>query len=553
MSVCPVCTYDRTCGDVCGEVREEGFRVLQSRWTTRAPPSVCDVGMRVQVKQLVLTAERKAEKLLRRHRRQLKKVALELLERETLSGEEISNILDPSGSYRRKIDKLRARMQQGEQPNWFQRVVVRVKRAFDWMFLPKSQTELAIETELAGKDEPEEKEPSERKRRNAERDDSSGPGSGGDDDNSNIDPPERKENEKTPEKNPKQPRDGTDGGGDDSNDNGGSGAPGGDGKPQGSLGNKRLSSSEMPKAGKEISDGTEGQTTDKADTKEEGLHHAEEGKTSGKGNKSRAENTSDVSSATAAEDGKQQTCVGQGGARENVDKSPPATSRDSACYPSGKEQENFTDERDILLGQQENSEADRHLDHENEDSRQGSYDRVIGDVFIPSRAESGEAGAGHPRYATLARHADDRGREFEKTLSSSSLGNDQEEGSYPLWGTAGQEGTRRGLLHETRQRVRPHARLGTDTSSAITTAERIESVGSSRRDGSKGSVAPKESQSQCHTVKNHQESVVSRQQVHDERRNQSNNNNNKGDARKRVQRQWQLTPWGMGLVTVTRE
>ncbi|CBZ52938.1 putative cell division protein [Neospora caninum Liverpool] len=96
-----------------------------------------------EVKQLVMTAERKAEKLLRKHRRQLREVALQLLEKETLSGEEISDILDPSGSYRSKVERLRTRMQQGEQPSLWQRLVVQLKRGFQWLFLPRDQTEFA--------------------------------------------------------------------------------------------------------------------------------------------------------------------------------------------------------------------------------------------------------------------------------------------------------------------------------------------------------------------------------------------------------------------------
>ncbi|KYK70344.1 membrane protein FtsH1 [Toxoplasma gondii TgCatPRC2] len=96
-----------------------------------------------EVKQLVITAERKAEKLLRRHRKQLREVALQLLEKETLSGEEISEILDPSGSYRTKVERLRTRMQQGEQPSFLQRLVVQLKRGFQWLFLPRDQTEFA--------------------------------------------------------------------------------------------------------------------------------------------------------------------------------------------------------------------------------------------------------------------------------------------------------------------------------------------------------------------------------------------------------------------------
>ncbi|PFH37945.1 hypothetical protein BESB_002860 [Besnoitia besnoiti] len=109
-----------------------------------------------EVKQLVTTAERKAEKLLRKHRKQLREVALQLLEKETLSGEEISDILDPSGSYRKKVEKLRIRMQQGEQPSFLQRLIVQLKRGFQWLILPRDQSEFAASVEADKRQEAQE-------------------------------------------------------------------------------------------------------------------------------------------------------------------------------------------------------------------------------------------------------------------------------------------------------------------------------------------------------------------------------------------------------------
>ncbi|PHJ21905.1 membrane protein 1 [Cystoisospora suis] len=501
-----------------------------------------------EVKQLVLTAERKAEKLLRKHRRQLKAVAMELLERETLSGEEISDLLDPSGSYRRKIDKLRARMQQGEQPNWFQRLVVRVKRAFDWMFLPKDQTELAVETALAEEEELESKK----------KTGSSGSTNIGNDKTNNSDDSSTKmeQSDKISEKTETQKRnDGGSGGRDDSDGNN-SGGAGGRSDVSRSIGSERATSSTSSKIPskdkKESSDRQkdERRNVNKAETKKEEPYG---GRTSGNRDGKSVENMTSSSDRVASEDGKQPRCDGQGSPRKNADGS---ASRDDTCGPSRDHSEAQEDLRDLILGSEDDVDSHSYLVNDEEDPHHSSHGMMIGDVFIPVHRESGES-VEPPRYATLARHADNERRKFEDLLNSRSLESQRDVG-YPSWGEEEHGETRSSLMHETRQKVRPHDNSGVSTleedsvNSHGTDPKRsvqdndasteTTDVGSEILSSSDPKTTLKKTSSQCETRKNPPEVMK-----------QVGQSGSKGDARKRVQRQWQLTPWGMGLVTVTRD
>lgn len=499
----------------------------------------------LQVKQLVLTAERKAEKLLRKHRRQLKAVAMELLERETLSGEEISNLLDPSGSYRRKIDKLRARMQQGEQPNWFQRLVVRVKRAFDWMFLPKDQTELAVETALAeGGEELETKKKTE----------SSGSlNVGSDKTNNNDDSSKRKEKAEKTET--RKRSDAGNGGRDDSDSNNSSG-PRGSTDVSRSIGSERerSSNSKLPSKDKKESsnrrkDGT--RNVNKAETKEE-LRGNEEKKSDNRDGKS-VENMTSSSGRVGNEDGKQPRCDGQGSRRKNVDGS---TSQDDTCGPSRDPSEAQEDLRDLMLGSEGAIDSHSYLVNEDEeDPHHSSHGMMIGDVFIPSHRESGET-VEPPRYATLTRHADN-GRLKSEDLSKSLILEGELHMGYPSRREEEQEETS-ALTHETRQKVRPHDNSGVSTLEGDIANSRGMDLKRSDQDINASTASTdleseilstnspkttlKKNNSQCGTTRSSPEVMK-----------QEGQSSSKGDARKRVQRQWQLTPWGMGLVTVTRD